>query len=67
MTWNFETKPIKRALGWAVAMIVMALLRNAGFIERDTADTLLLIMPIMAVMSFGSTGCSACRPAAGER
>ena len=36
---------------WAVAMLVLALLARIGWIERDAATTLLMVMPILAWVS----------------
>ena len=36
---------------WALAMMVLAVLARFGFVDRDAAATLLLVMPILAFVS----------------
>ena len=49
------------ALGWALAMIVMAVGARLGWVERDAALTLLLVMPILAFTTMRRGGCCATR------
>lgn len=50
------------AAGWAVAMLVLAIGARLGWIERDAAITLLLVMPILAFVTIQRGG--GCTPAA---
>lgn len=45
------------AMCWGVAMLVLALLARVGWIERDAAATLLLVMPILAFVTIQRGGC----------
>ena len=45
------------ALCWATGMMMMAIAARLGWIERDAALTLLLVMPAMAVVSLQRGGC----------
>ena len=44
------------ALGWAFAMVVLAVGAHLGWVERDAAITLLLVIPILAVTSIRRGG-----------
>lgn len=51
------------AAGWAVAMLILALLARIGLVEPDTAGLLLLMMPMIAFATLQSS--SACVRTAG--
>ena len=51
------------ALCWAMAMIVLASAAKLGWVERDAALTLLLVMPILAFVTIQRGGCCAVRGA----
>ena len=40
---------MKSALPWAIAMLCIALLSNLGWIERDAARTMLIVLPALAI------------------
>ena len=44
------------AIGWAFAMVVLACGARLGWIERDAALTLLLVIPLLAVTSMRRGG-----------
>ena len=48
-------------LCWAAAMIVMALGARLGWVERDAAMTLLLVMPVLAFVTMQRGGSCAAR------
>lgn len=59
---------ITKSLIWAGAIIIFALIAAFGGIESDTAQTMLIILPIVAWASIGQRGCVPCRnPFRGDR
>ena len=48
-------------LCWAAAMIVMAVGARLGWVDRDAAMTLLLVMPVLAVVTTQRGGSCAVR------
>ena len=48
-------------LCWAAAMIVMAVGARLGWVDRDAAMTLLLVMPVLAVVTMQRGGSCAVR------
>ena len=48
-------------LYWAAAMIVMAVGARLGWVDRDAAMTLLLVMPVLAVVTMQRGGSCAVR------
>lgn len=49
------------AIYWAVAMIVLAIGARSGWVDRDAATTMLLIMPLVAftaIITRRSAGCT---------
>lgn len=56
---------IIKGLIWAAAIILVALVGHAGWIERDVVTTLVLVLPVLAVMTL--RGGTRCGPVAGER
>ena len=49
------------SLCWAAAMIVMAVGARLGWVDRDAAMTLLLVMPVLAVVTMQRGGSCAVR------
>lgn len=48
-----------KAVCWAVAMLFVAAGAHFGFMDRDAAMTVLLVLPIVAVLSLtGRLGCA---------
>ena len=48
------------ALGWALMMILLALLARFGWADRDAVITLLMIVPLLAVVTMRrGVGCPA--------
>ncbi|RIV82683.1 hypothetical protein [Aurantiacibacter zhengii] len=56
-------KKTTRALIWAAAMLGIAVLAAMGAIERDTATTMLIVLPVVAITNLLGGGCT--RPAHG--
>ena len=48
-------------LYWAAAMIVMAVGARLGWVDRDAAMTLLMVMPVLAVVTMQRGGSCAVR------
>ncbi len=48
---------MKNGLGWAGAMLLVAAGARFGFMDRDAALTLLLVLPILAVASLRDRVC----------
>ena len=44
------------AVGWAMAMLILAMLARTGLVERDAANLLLLVMPMIAVTTLLGRG-----------
>ncbi len=50
------------AICWAVAMLVLAVMAKTGWVARDSAAFLLLVMPALAFVTIQSRGrCGASR------
>ena len=41
---------------WAIAMLALAVLAKVGWVERDAAITLLMVMPILAFVTIQRGG-----------
>jgi len=54
---------ILKSLCWAAAMLLLAAGVRFGFMDRDAAVTLLLVLPILAVLSLSGRTCCAGRSA----
>ncbi|WP_340587464.1 hypothetical protein [Erythrobacter alti] len=53
--------PITKALVWAGAIILFALLAASGLVENETARTMLIILPVLAWTTLGNArGCAPC-------
>ena len=52
---------IFRSLCWAAPMLLLAAGVRFGFMDRDAAVTLLLVLPILAVLSLSGRTCCAGR------
>ncbi|WP_305097781.1 hypothetical protein [Croceibacterium aestuarii] len=48
---------LKNGLGWAGAMLLVAAGARFGFMDRDAALTLLLVLPILAIASLRDRVC----------
>lgn len=46
--------PISLALGWAAAIIGIAVLGRSDLIPADSAETLVLVMPALAIATIGA-------------
>ena len=44
---------------WAIAMLVLATGAALGWVDRDAALTVLLVMPVLAVITIRRGGCCA--------
>lgn len=44
------------AMCWAIAMLALAWLARIGWVEREAATTLLLVMPILAWVTIQGRG-----------
>lgn len=51
---------IVKALLWAAAILIVALLQLRGLIAEDTAKLFMLVLPIMAVLSLRGLRSSTC-------
>lgn len=47
---------IAKALVWAAAILIAALLKSRGLIAEDTAKRFIFVLPIFAVLSLRSAG-----------
>ncbi|WP_296719485.1 hypothetical protein [Erythrobacter sp.] len=47
---------IAKALLWAAAILIAALLQSRGLIAEDTAKLFIFVLPILAVLSLRSAG-----------
>ena len=56
--------PVPLALGWAAAIIGIAVLGRSDLIPASTAETLVMVMPALAV---GTIGAFATRPRCASR
>lgn len=57
-------KPLTNALVWASAIILFALLATSGPIDSETAQTMLIMLPVLAWATMGqATRCKPCRAA----
>ncbi len=57
---------ITKSLIWAGAIIIFALIAAFGGIASDTAQTMMIILPVLAWSMIGTRDCRPC-PVAGER
>jgi hypothetical protein len=51
---------IVKALIWAAAILIVALLRSRGLIAEDTAKLFMFLLPILAVLSLSRSGSGTC-------
>jgi hypothetical protein len=49
------------AMCWAVAMLILATGAKLGWVDRDAATTLMLVMPILAFITIQRRHCCALR------
>jgi len=51
---------IVKALIWAAAILIVALLKSRGLISVESAQTLFIVLPILAVLSLRGSGSGRC-------
>ncbi|MBU2587615.1 MAG: hypothetical protein KJ872_05825 [Alphaproteobacteria bacterium] len=51
---------IVKALIWAAAILIVALLKSRGLISVESAQTLFIVLPLLAVLSLRRSGSSMC-------
>ena len=57
------TRTLLIALAWAATILGVAFAGREAIIPANTADTLVLALPVLAVVSLGLTSAKSCRGA----